>query len=215
MTDVAKLWVDTFNRLKTSQIEAQGHSEASVKAGGRATKDYPGKEDSKWWNDFGPGMVDTWIKWRDNSGWGILDMNPGPAIELGVEIELGGIRVQMYIDRVMFKPNPQGLTNDDLIIVDLKTGKFEPKSPMQLALYAAGLEKTYGWRPRWGMYWMSRTGGGDMLDLNEYPTAMFEEMFANFKKARDNSVFIPNLNHCTMCNVVDFCKYQKSEEWSK
>lgn len=212
VTDYKALWLDTFGTLKASQIEAQGFTEADVRAGGRATKEYPNKEDETWWLNNGVPMVQQWVTWRDNSGWGIADMGDGKAgIEIGMEIYLGGIKVQMYVDRVMFKPNPSGvLTREDYIVLDLKTGKYQPKSEMQLALYATGIEMVYGFRPKWGVYWMAREGQpSPLIDLDNYSREMFEDIFGQFKRARENGVFPPNFSHCAMCSVIDYCKYKQ------
>lgn len=216
MADIREMWQTTWDSLKASQIGSNGFTEADVRAGGRATKEYPNKEDERWWQTNGIPMVESWVTWRDTSGWGIADIGGGtPAIELGLVVEIGGLPIKMVIDRLMFMPSEDGtLTRDNFIVLDLKSGKTAPKSDLQLALYATGIEIVYGWRPRWGTYWMARTGTiSDPVDLDNYPKEMFEEIFSQFKQARDNGVFIPNLNHCQMCSVIDYCKYQQPKLW--
>ncbi len=39
------------------------------RAGGRATKAYPEKENDIWWQDNGPQMVDNFIQWWRNNKW--------------------------------------------------------------------------------------------------------------------------------------------------
>lgn len=214
--NIENLWSDTFNALKYAQIEAQGFTEAQVRVSGRATKEYPSKENDTWWMANGTKMVESWVRWRDNSGWGIADMGQGnPGIELPITINLGGVDVKMVIDRVMFKPSETGvLTREDYIVLDLKTGRYAPKSEMQLALYATGIEMVHGFRPKWGTYWMARDGQpSPLLDLDNYPTAMFEDLFSKFQTAREDGVFLPNLNHCSMCSVIDYCKYKQPTLW--
>lgn len=204
------LWKDTWEKQKKSQIVSAGFTESDVRAGGRATKQYPNKEDEQWWQDNGLAMVEAWENWRNNSGWKIASIVPDvPAIELGIEVEISGLAVKMFIDRVMFIPTEGELTRENFVVVDLKSGKSAPKSDLQLALYATGIEIVYGFRPKWGTYWMAREGtNSPVIDLDKYPREMFEDIFDKFKRARDNGVFLPNFNHCVMCSVVEYCKYQ-------
>lgn len=204
------LWKDTWAKQKTAQIVSKGFTEADVRAGGRATKAYPNKEDEQWWFDNGLAMLESWEQWRNNSGWKIASLaEDTPAIELAIDVEIAGLAVKMVIDRVMFIPSNDALTRDNFVVVDLKSGKSAPKSDLQLALYATGIEMVYGFRPRWGTYWMAREGtNSPVIDLDQYPKELFEDIFGKFKLARDNGVFIPNLNHCVMCSVVEYCRYR-------
>jgi hypothetical protein len=216
MTDYQSLWAETFSSLKESQITAKGFKETDVRAGGRATKAHPNKEDEAWWHEHGPGMVESWVKWRDESGYQIAEIAPGvPAVEVSVTTQISDLTVQMHIDRVMFMPSADGeITRNNFVVLDLKSGKNPPKSDLQLAFYAAGLEKQFGWRPRWGTYWMAREGTiGYLVDLDMYPTFMIEDLLAKFKSARENKIFLPNMSHCPMCSVKDHCKYRNPELW--
>jgi hypothetical protein len=218
VTNYLELFQSIWNKNKQAQIYDTGFQDTDVRAGGRATKEYPNKEDEQWWLNNGSQMVEAWVRWRDNSGWGIADLGEGkPAIEVGIEASIGGIPVKMFIDRIMVIPSETGvLTRDNFVVLDLKSGKSAPKSDLQLALYATGIELAFGWRPRWGTYWMARTGEtSPVIDLDLYPKEMFEDIFGKFKTARDNGVFLPNLNHCVMCSVVEFCKYRQPDLWEK
>lgn len=210
MSKYLDLWKDTWAKQKASQIISAGFTEADVRAGGRATKQYPNKEDEQWWFDNGTAMLESWVSWRNNSGWKIAALTPDtPAIELALDVEISGLAVKMVIDRVMYIPTEGELTRENFVVVDLKSGKTAPKSDLQLALYATGIELVYGFRPRWGTYWMAREGtNSPIIDLDLYPKSLFEDIFAKFKLARDNGVFIPNLNHCVMCSVVEYCRYR-------
>lgn len=216
MTDYIKLWDDTFKSLEKSQILDRGWTESDVRAGGRATKAYPDKENKSWWYDNGPAMVEAWETWRNTSGYQIAELTPGtPAIEVGINIQLAEVPIQMHIDRVMYMPSADGnYSPDNFVVVDLKSGKNPPKSDFQLGLYAVGLEKVYGWRPRWGAYWMAREGTlGHLIDLDNYPSIIIEDMISQFKLARENKIFMPNFGHCAMCSVQEFCKYRNPKLW--
>jgi RecB family exonuclease len=212
MTDKQFLWDNTWKALKLAQIADKGFSKEDVRAGGRATKAYPNKEDEKWWFDNGLAMVEAWETWRDNSGWTIATMPDGkPAIELDIEVEIGGLPVKMVIDRVM-QLTPEGATTNDYVVLDLKTGKTTPSSALQLGLYATGIELAYGWRPAWGTYWMAREGTiSEPEHLEFYSKEFFEDLFSKFKTAREHGVFLPNFNACKMCSVLEYCKYKTQQ----
>lgn len=73
-----------------------------------------------------------------------------PAIELGCEVDLGGVRVRGYVDQVV-----QG--SDGPVVRDVKTGK-QPGDHFQLAVYAVMLYLQYGEEITTGDYWMGVTG---------------------------------------------------------
>lgn len=193
-----------FDELLAEQVTKSGKLLTEFRAGGRATKAYPNKEDYSWWVDNGQDMVQRWVEWRDGSGWEFFEPQPGvPAIELGMNVNLEGVNIKMFLDRVMI--NGDG----ELVILDLKTGSRTPSSDLQLGFYAMGLEKTFGIRPKWGTYWMARTGTTtELVDLDHYSTEMITEIVGKFKIAQTNGVFLPNFNHCQMCNVVEYCRFK-------
>lgn len=201
-----KVWLESFEAEKTSQIGSTSLETALWRAGGRATKANPDKENDTWWKFEGRNMLDRWVSWRTGSlGWKLWVTPEGvPAIELGLNPVLGGVTVQMHIDRVMVTPD------GELVILDLKTGQRTPSSDLQLAFYAVGMEKMIGIRPKYGTYWMAREGTtSPLVDLDFYKTEMIEEMVSEFEKARQAHLFIPNLNNCKMCDLTDKCKWYR------
>jgi len=217
---VSDLFKQKWNEQFKKNVTDKGFTAADVRAGGRATKAYPNKEDESWWMDNGPQFVQSWLQFRSESGWHIAMINNTPAIEIGLTPLFAGVPVQMHIDRVMYMPGEPGEPDgpNNYAIIDLKTGSQPPKSDLQLAFYAAGMEKVLGFRPRWGGYWMARTGQlGFLADLDQYPLEMIEDLIDQFKKARDSKVFLPNMGHCYMCSVSEFCKYRNPEKgsWKK
>ena len=205
---ILSVWQDAFKHEKERQEASTGIPGALWRAGGRATKANPDKENGLWWDDAGFGMLQKWATWRTGShGWKLWsDGNGVPAIEIGMSPILGGVTVQMHIDRVMVTPE------GELIILDLKTGARTPSSDLQLAFYAAGMEKTFGIRPKYGTYWMAREGTTTpLVDLDFYSMEMIEQMVSDFDKARQAHLFIPNFNHCKMCDLTTRCKFTKKE----
>jgi RecB family exonuclease len=110
----------------------------------------------------------------------------------------------MFIDRVMVTPD------GELVVLDLKTGARTPSSDLQLAVYAAGIERKYGVRPTYGAYWMAREGITSQLSPLAYlPADRIEALVENFDKARKAGIFLPNTTNCFYCGVAQYC------EWSK
>jgi putative RecB family exonuclease len=190
---------------KYFSMHAEGHKPEDIRAGGRATKEYPNKEDASWWLKHGPAMVDRWIDWRSNSGWHIWTTPDGqPAIELSLMPEMAGVPVKMGIDRVMVTPD------GELVVLDIKSGARTPQSDLQLAFYAAGLELAYGIRPSYGTYWMARTGiTSSFIDLNAMPTHKIVDMVKMFDTTRRLGLFTPNFKHCTLCPFTAICEWRK------
>ena len=200
-----KYWEEAWAEQKTVQFTKTGIPESDWKAAGRATKANPNKEDGNWWTQAGSDMVDSWIAWRNGSHpWVLWEPTPGqPAIELGLTPIWNDVPVQMHIDRVMV--NPDG----ELVVLDIKTGARTPSSDMQLAFYAAGIEEIFGIRPRYGAYWMGRSGAvNELIDLDHLPKEAIIDIVTKFDSARKQELFLPNFSHCVMCSVVDKCKWK-------
>ncbi len=178
---------------------------SEYKAGGRASKQYPLKENDEWWFHNGPQMVKNWLLWRQNSHLVVWEPSEGKtAVELGIELPMDSWNLRMFIDRVFVTPN------GEMVVLDLKTGARTPTSDLQLAIYAAGIEKVFGVRPRYGTYWMGRSGSTtELVDLDYLPTDKILNVVSTFDTARKGGIFLPNLSNCSYCNVAQHC------EWSK
>jgi len=198
-------WQSAWTKLQTEQLEKTGIDQSNWKAAGRATKANPNKEDGGWWTVNGEKMVDSWIEWRNGSHpWILWEPLPGqPAIELSLNPVWNDVPVQMHIDRVMV--NPDG----ELVVLDIKTGARTPSSDLQLAFYAAGIEEIFGVRPRYGAYWMGRSGVvNELIDLDHLPKDAIVDIVSKFDKARREEIFLPNFSHCVMCGFVEKCKWK-------
>jgi putative RecB family exonuclease len=163
-----------------------------------------GKEDEEWWLKSGPRMLAQWAAWHTpDNPWQVWRTPEGqPAVELELNLMLGGVPVKMIIDRVL--ENQQG----DLMVCDIKTGSSMPKHNLQLAFYAAGLDQMFGVRPRWGAYWMGRSGStSPLVDLTHLSTDKIVDIVVKFEKARHQQVFLPNLSSCSMCGVKNACHW--------
>lgn len=202
MTAAADLFHLAFAQEKAEQLAKTAIPESQWRTAGRATKANPNKEDEAWWLANGPEMVQRWIDWRQGSGWTLWETPDGrPAVELALNVRMGGVPVKMYIDRVFVTPEGQ------LVVLDLKSGSREPGDSVQLGFYARGMELTFGIRPQYGTYWMARTGStGQMHDL-EHHAEWLDDAVADWDRARRANLFIPHVDQmCGYCSVRDYCK---------
>ena len=190
-------------RESFAEAEAKGAGKP-WKAGGRATKKFPNKEDKTWWMAEGPTMVHNYYNWRMQNPnlevWRAPDGTPGIELDMNVTI-VGNVIVKGKIDRVF-----QDKNTGQLIIVDLKTGK-PPASGLQLAVYRLALDAQFGVSPDYGAYWMARGGTLDKVwNLNEYPIKMVSRWLRDTKKAIHMGVFIPHTGIlCDYCGVRKHC----------
>jgi hypothetical protein len=172
------------------------------RAGGRATKAYPNKEDASWWLDNGPKMLDFWVQFRQDSGYKLFLFPDGkPAVETELLQAVNGVNMRGYLDRLMVSPA------GELTVVDIKTSAKEPASHTQLGTYATLVEKSFGIRPVKGAYWMARTGElSEPYDLSHYTEQRLGVQVAGFKTAVENNIFIPNPGFmCGTCSVNAAC----------
>jgi hypothetical protein len=172
------------------------------RAGGRATKANPNKEDAAWWLEAGPKMVDFWTQFRQDSGFAMYQLPDGSeAIETELNQEVGGVPLKAFLDRLMVAPT------GELIVVDIKTSSREPASLTQLGIYAILVEKTIGVRPSLGSYFMARTGELTApQSLDRYTEARLGSWAKGFELAMENKIFIPQVSTmCGTCSVNAAC----------
>jgi hypothetical protein len=193
MTEISTIFDAAFD----AEI-AKRDASLGWRAGGR------GKEDEAWWRKEGPVMVQRWLDWRAiNPDWELWWPDPkNPGIELDLAFDLAGVRVKGFVDRVFIDGN------GSLVVVDIKTGTRVPDNPVQLALYAIGIEQVFGVRPQWGGYWMGRKGLIPALhNLDYFTNDMVGKWLTDFRKAVDNQIFLPHLTSmCKSCGVNTHCQ---------
>lgn len=196
-------WNNSIKRLRDEGVDFD-----SIKAGGRKTNAYPGKENHLFWETEGPAMVANWIRWRTNainSGWHFFELPDGsPAIEVPVQVEFDDVLVKGYIDRVLVNPN------GELVVVDLKSGSRTPDSSLQLGVYAHGMTRNFGVTPTIGAYYMTRKGDlAETRSLSHYTHEALGDWFSAAKRGIEAEVFIPHVGpFCGTCSVAQFCKAQ-------
>lgn len=170
------------------------------RSAGRATKEWPNKQDDAWWLANGPTMVENWVKWRENSGYSVLDINGTPAIELDLKVDFNGTMVRAIVDRVMV--SPEGSPG----VVDLKSGSREKKTTLQLGIYAMVVKKALDIDIEWGGYWMARKGSINPVPLNLYSPDFWARVVREVRAAKERKQFLPVIgDHCGFCGVAKHC----------
>lgn len=188
----ADAWRETLARLDTMP----------TKAGGRATKEFPDKENKDFWDARGASFIEDYLKWRNikfEAGWSWLEMDGKPAIEVPVEAVLGTTKVKGYVDRVMVSPD------GEVVVMDLKSSQREPTS-IQLDVYRHLLAENYGITADKGTYYMFRKGTtGELKDLTVSSTWL-SHYFSTAVRGIEEGVFLPNVGMlCGTCGVRQYC----------
>ena len=208
-----QLWTGVFTR----EVEAQSVKFPDLTQWRTAGKKkaLPDGEDYLAWMDLGPKFVQNYIDWRASSGlvlWedAIASYDPdtnafepfGPAVELPIDVQLGGWAMKGSVDRVFVHPN-----GVDLIVVDLKTGSRMPDNDLQLGTYSVGMELQYGEKPKYGMYFMNRTNKASQLfELDNYTVDSMAQMGIQLRSGIKNKVFLPHKSAlCPYCPVNAGC----------
>lgn len=157
---------------------------------------------------IGEEMIDKYFDWIESKPQDVIWITPDgtPAIELGFDVEFGGVPVRGFIDQVI-------VTEGDVLRVrDVKTGA-NPGTDFQLKSYAMALERAYGAHAPEGDFWMGKTGKPSPvrkpIDLT---LTSEEEVIERFQAADDgitNERFEPkpSAENCRRCSVRFACEF--------
>lgn len=199
-----KMWADAW----IEQTDTLDMSKP-IHAGGRATKQWPNKEDAAWWNFHGLQMLTDYVKWRDNSRWELLTDGDYTFVEYEFLLTLpnpmsedeGDLVVKGFIDRVFVTPD------GEVVVVDLKTGSREPASSTQLGIYAAGLRQRANVNPAVGAYYMARKADiGQQRSLMHYTDDLLAYWLGMFEDSVRSERFLPHVTAmCGTCTVAPHC----------
>lgn len=184
--------------------DSPNYSIEDYTATGRAGAEYGGRQNIQWWMDNGPKMVQSWIDWRQNSGFTLWETPDGkPAVEVSLKPVLpNDVPVLQFIDRIMVSPAGQ------LTVVDLKTGRI-PETAEQLGLYAWAIGEMWGemFRPDWGYFWSPSKGHGTPQDLSMYTADYFTDLSNGVIAGVEAGCFLAKpANGCARwCGVAKNC----------
>ena len=123
-----------------------------------------------------------------------------PGIEWAADVHFGGTPVRMVVDAI-YK------VGEDLVIVDYKTGSRTPFGAIQAGLYASGIERSYGIRPKWGAFFMTRKGELDeLIDLSHLSMEYFDYVFGAMNASVWEGWFPLSVgDSCRMCSFTAQC----------
>lgn len=197
---------------KDGVIKASGREGKSLtKTGG------PNKKDRGWVEHYFPQFMQHYFDWRLTSGWTLLEIEGfGPAVEVPLEVDLGGEPSKGYIDRIFVAPqeNPLGAallgsadeSLPEVVIMDLKFGQ-PPASQLQLKNYYVGLERQYGIRADRGCYYcVSSTAPMPSLDYSTVEAEFLDALYEQAWRGIRAGVFLPNVSSfCGSCSVREYC----------
>ena len=197
----SKYWNAHFQTLIDAKAAETDTIPSAWRAGGRATKAYPEKENDACWQDNGPIMVDNFIQWWRNNKWSVWNYNDVPQIEAEYNVMFGDVLVKSFIDLIAVTPE------GDIAVIDYKAGAYMPDTNMQLGLYACAVQQITGMRPTKGYFYNARQGTMEEAgDLSRWTVQLFTELFKQFNKAVEQEIFLPNVGMmCKSCSVKDYC----------
>lgn len=203
--DARELFIMAWNEeVRARREQSPSYEVEDYVKTGRASAQYGGKRGIEWWMDNGPLMVQSWIDWRESSGWALWETPDGqPAVELELNPILpNGIPIRMFIDRVMVTPAGQ------VVVVDIKTGRV-PETAEQLGLYRFGLEQEYGIEcpVDWGYFWHPDKGHGSPQALGLYTGDYLAEQADMAVRGINAGCFLakPANNCASWCGVSKWC----------
>lgn len=208
--DCDAAWQQAWNL--TCEKDLAGVDLSAVRAGGRATKEWPNRENEDWWNAKGPEMLRAYHEHTQSlaaDGWRLFEVVEGyPAVELQFLLEIGNVVVKGAIDRVYV--NPDG----ELVVTDLKAGSRQPESAMQLGVYSVALENITGIKAILGNYYMARKGQTtEAVSLLHYTKEMLAGVFGTAKRMIEAEIFLPRVSSfCVSCGVRKYCTVMPGSE---
>ena len=185
------------------------------RAGGRATKAKPNKENGDWWKTAGREFLRNWVDFRITyPNWRIAELPDGrPGIEPEFNVWFGTVPVRGFIDRVFDVRGPGGEVSR--VVVDLKTGARMPDTTQQTGMYASMMELAYGaeHRPPLGCFWDARKGDITVPEgLGSHSVENLTPMLEMFNRAVLDNIFIPHVGgNCNSCSVAKYCRAVSGE----
>lgn len=155
----------------------------------------------------GAKMVKHYIEDCQDAEWKIAEIGGAPAVEIEFEIDLGGVPVVGFVDRVLEWPDGTLTVRDD------KTGNRE-KRTYQLGVYTLAINELFDLDIRQAQYWYAKDrGSSDWVWTKRYTRSYLTDIFRTLDSSIDQRLFIPNPgDRCDLCTVRDYCREMGTEE---
>lgn len=196
------IWDESFVEAIAETEAKSGTNPTDWRVAGRATKEYPDKENKRWWDENGKRMFFDFINaWQESQFELWVTPEGVPAAELGWMVNFGEVPIKAFADAIVVEPS------GELAVIDFKTGQFMPSSAMQLGIYACCMEMQFGIRPTKGYFYDARKAEfKQAFGIERWTIPVMTELFAQFTRALDAEIFIPNVGMaCPTCGVKDYC----------
>lgn len=149
-------------------------------------------------------QIQNYIEDAITSGWEVWhpEGHEKPAVEIGFEVYLGGVKVVGDIDLILYWPS-----QDAYVIRDLKTGNRE-KNYLQLGLYGLAARKIFGLDIHLAEYFYLKDGGSSgYRDLGRYTEEYLGTIYHNLDQQISLGLLTPNPGDaCGLCTVQEFCR---------
>jgi hypothetical protein len=189
--------------IKENLDRSEGlYTRDDIRLSGRATKEWPNKNDFDFMVHHIPGWVQNWTDWLDNAPWDIWIAEDGqPGIELGLSFKVGNQDVTGSIDRVLVNQH-----TGEIAIVDLKGGAWVPKDLEQPELYAYGLFQKFGVKANVGGFFMNRTNKIERWGYLKPHEGLLAHKFDSTAAKAEQGLLMYDTEKCEyMCSVRDHC----------
>ncbi len=136
--------------------------------------------------------------------WEVMQLPDGnPALELEFELDLDGVLVPGYIDRIQWWPKLKMAA-----IEDTKTGSNKTDHDVrQLVLYGLAAQEVYDIDLTHGRYWYTKLDKpGAWHDLRKFDRAYLSDQYRKLDEVVDQGLLLPNPgDHCKLCEVKPYC----------
>ncbi len=204
--DLMSDYLEAFDRVQAEQLAVQPDLTLWINP-------FRGKnvlQSLEAYREKGIGQVNRFLEWINDPErlagvFSIMrDAEDGePWVEVPFDMDLGGIRVIGFIDRVEEGGEP----------VDIKSGDKKNNKDLQLGVYKVAMEKQFGISPTVGQFFMTKVDGRsvfgytEFVDLTRYTEQYVTELFQAAERGIQNEVFLPHpQDFCGICDVQEFCR---------
>lgn len=137
--------------------------------------------------------------------WEVLRLDNGElALELEFELDLDGVVVKGYIDRIQWWPKLKMVA-----VEDTKTGNADSveNDPRQLGLYRLAAREVYHLDVTHGRYWFTKLDrGSPWVDLSVFTRERLADDYRKLDRIISEDLMVPNPGSaCRLCDVKEFC----------
>ncbi|MGW0087837.1 PD-(D/E)XK nuclease family protein [Streptomyces sp. NPDC003328] len=153
----------------------------------------------------GRAQTAAYVQWAQENGPSLWKASDGRVgIELHLEAEIGGVKVQGYIDQLVNE------TDEAVRVRDLKTGST--KSKFQLQTYAVLVRKALGLEVEKGDWYMAKSNGlSRPLDLSKVSEDEVGQKYADMDAGVKRGDFPANPGFgCRFCDVSHACTFSRA-----